>query len=263
MKKQALAIGLGYLVLLGGRTGVAASEEQASLKIGMEITYPPFESYDENNNIVGSDPELARSIAAALGKTVEFVDTKFLNLINGLNSNKYDAIISGMYITEERKLQALVIPYAMTGSAILVTRGNKFQPQIPEELCGKKVGLEQGNSWLPKLQKLSQVYCLPNQKPAVTLSEYPSAPEATQALLSGNVEAQVEIAGAAHMISERTRGRVVISSKNLISPEVLGIFVKKGNDSTYAEISKALAQSRANGEYYEILKKYSLEPVSE
>ncbi len=229
----------------------------------MEITYPPFESYDENNNIVGSDPELARSMARALGRSVEFVDTKFLNLINGLNSNKYDAIISGMYITEERKLRAMVIPYAMTGSAILVVRGNDFQPQRPEELCGKKVGLEQGNSWLPKLQKLSQSYCLPNHKPAVTLSEYPSAPEATQALLSGNVEAQVEIAGAANMISERTRGRVVVSSKELISPEVLGIFVKKGNDSTYADISKALASSRASGEYHEILKKYGLEPISE
>ncbi|WP_152224324.1 ABC transporter substrate-binding protein [Pseudomonas sp. SCB32] len=263
MKKQAAVIGFLYLALLGGWNGVSATEEQAPLKIGMEITYPPFESYDENNNIVGSDPELARSVAKALGRTVEFVDTKFLNLINGLNSKKYDAIISGMYITEERKRQALVIPYAITGSAILVTRGSEFQPQTPEELCGKKVGLEQGNSWLPKLQKLSQSYCLPNKKPAVTLSEYPSAPEATQALLSGNVEAQVEIAGAAHMISERTRGRVVISSKELISPEVLGVFIRKGNDSTYAEISKALALSRENGEYHDILKKYGLEPTSE
>jgi ABC-type amino acid transport substrate-binding protein len=29
-------------------------------KVGMEVTYPPFESYDSNNNIVGLDPEFAR-----------------------------------------------------------------------------------------------------------------------------------------------------------------------------------------------------------
>ncbi len=65
----------------------------------MEITYPPFESYDANKNVVGSDPDLARSLAKAMGAKASFVDTKFPNLINGLNAGHYDAIISGMYIT--------------------------------------------------------------------------------------------------------------------------------------------------------------------
>ena len=88
------------------------------LKVGMEITYPPFESYDANKNVVGSDPELAHSLAKQMGTTAEFVDTKFPSLILGLNSGHYDAIISGMYITPERQAQAQTIPYAKTGAEI-------------------------------------------------------------------------------------------------------------------------------------------------
>lgn len=263
MKKHALVKSFSLVAVIGFGVALVHAQEQSPLKIGMEITYPPFEYYDAENNIVGADPELAASIGKSLDRKVEFIDTKFLSLINGLNAGKYDAIISGMYITAERQTHALVIPYAKTGSAILVARDSVFQPQSPEDLCGKKIGLEQGNSWLPKLQKLSETYCIPNNKAAVMVSEYPSAPEATQALLSGNVQAQVEIAGAAHIISERTNGRVVISSKELIYPETLGIFVKKGNSATHAALMKALSLSRASGEYEVILKKYSLEPISE
>ncbi|MFJ3413701.1 transporter substrate-binding domain-containing protein [Pseudomonas protegens] len=265
MNKHALVISFSFSLFAATGYGISLvqAQEQSPLKIGMEITYPPFESYDAKNNIVGADPELAAAMGNAMDRKVEFIDTKFLSLINGLNAGKYDAIISGMYVTAERQTQVLSIPYATTGSAILVVRDSEFQPQSPEDLCGKNVGLEQGNSWLPKLQKLSETYCVPNQKTAVMVSEYPSAPEATQALLSGNVQAQVEIAGAAHIISERTRGRVVISSKHLIYPETLGIFVKKGNSTTHAALMKALSLIRANGEYEAILKKYSLDPISE
>jgi polar amino acid transport system substrate-binding protein len=106
---------------------------------------------------------------------------------------------------------------------------------------------------------LSTEYCLPNNKGAITISEYPSAPEVTQALLSKNIQAQVEIAGAAHMIADRTNGRVVVTSHDLVYPQTLGIYVKKGNDETYQALLKAVDASKKDGSYAAILKKYDLE----
>ncbi len=50
-------------------------------KVGMEVTYPPFESYDSNNNIVGLDPEFAALIAQHLQAKPQLIDTKFTSLI--------------------------------------------------------------------------------------------------------------------------------------------------------------------------------------
>ena len=250
-----LAAGL----LAAGAALAAPTATPGELKVGMEITYPPFESYDANKNVVGSDPELSHALAKEMGVKASFIDTKFPNLILGLNAGHYDAIISGMYITAERQTQALTIPYAKTGAAIMTPKDSELKPQKPEDLCGLKVGLEQGTTWVAAFNKLSTEYCVPNNKGAITISEYPSAPEVTQALLSKNIQAQVEISGAAHMIADRTNGRVVVTSHELVYPQMLGIYVKKGNEETYQALLKAVAASKKSGEYAAILKKYDLE----
>ncbi|KPA89085.1 amino acid ABC transporter substrate-binding protein, PAAT family [Pseudomonas asplenii] len=237
----------------------AATATPGQLKIGMEITYPPFESYDSDKNVVGSDPELSHALAKHMESKAEFIDTKFPSLIMGLNAGKFDAIISGMYITPERQTQAMTIAYARTGAAIMVPRDSGLKPATPEDLCGLKVGLEQGTTWVAQFRKLSSEYCVPKGKGEITVSEYPSAPEVTQALLSNNIQAQVEIAGAAKMIAERTKGRVVVTTEHPIYQQTLGIFVKKGNDATYQALLKAFEETKKSGEYTAILNKYALE----
>lgn len=254
---------LGSFVLNATLAQAATSVTPGQFKVGMEITYPPFESYDEQKNVVGSDPELSQLLAKHLDLRAEFVDTKFSSLILGLNAGHFDAVISGMYVTPERQTQAQTIAYARTGAAIMVLKDSTVKPQVPEDLCGLKVGLEKGTIWVAQLEKLSTDYCLPNNKGAITVNEFPSAPEVTQALLSGNVQAQVEIDGAAGMIAERTKGRVVVSTEHSIYQQTLGIYVKKGNEELYQALLKAFDEARKSGEYAALLKKYNLEQPSD
>ncbi|MFT6348429.1 MAG: polar amino acid transport system substrate-binding protein [Psychromonas sp.] len=67
---------------------------EGKLTVGMEISYPPFESYD-GNKIVGFDPELAALLAEKMAIKETFTDSKFTNLILSLKSNKFDTVISG------------------------------------------------------------------------------------------------------------------------------------------------------------------------
>ncbi|CAE6694091.1 MULTISPECIES: transporter substrate-binding domain-containing protein [Paraburkholderia] len=255
-----LAVAAGALAQTGA---VAQTTPQTQVpgqfKVGMEISYPPFESY-EGDQVVGSDPELARLLARQLGASASFVDTRFSGLILGLNSGHYDAVISGMYVTPERVAQARVIPYAQTGAAILVLASGQLKPQVPEALCGLSVGVEQGASWAPTLRSVSQNYCKAHGKSEISVSEFPSAPEAMQALLSHNVQAQMEIAGAARALAAKSSGRVVVTSTQLIYPQTLGIYVKKDNSSLFDALSKALDKLQNSGEYGVILKKYDLVP---
>jgi polar amino acid transport system substrate-binding protein len=250
-----LAVALLGATVAHGATTVTPGQ----FKVGMEITYPPFESYDKDKNVVGSDPELSTLLGKHMGVKTDFVDTKFPSLILGLNSGHYDAIISGMYITPERQTQAQTIAYAKTGAAIMVLKDSAIKPKVPEDLCGLKVGLEKGTTWVPQFNKLSTDYCIPNNKGAIAVSEFPSAPEVTQALLSGNVQAQVEIDGAAGMIAEHTKGRVVVSTEHSIYQQTLGIFVKKGNEELYKALLTAFDETKKSGEYAALLKKYNLE----
>ncbi|VFS77370.1 Probable ABC transporter arginine-binding protein ArtJ precursor [Raoultella planticola] len=63
----------------------------------------------------GFDAELAALLSQKTGLTLQLVDTKFSSLILGLSGGRQDAVISALYITEERTRQADAIPYANTG----------------------------------------------------------------------------------------------------------------------------------------------------
>lgn len=229
-------------------------------KVGMEVTYPPFESYDSNNNIVGLDPEFAVLIAQHLQAKPQLIDTKFTSLILGIGK-KYDAVISGMYVTPERQKQADAIPYALSGASIIALKGGAVQPKTEDELCGVKVGLQAGTTWVTSLKKHSDEWCLKNGKPAITIQEFPTAPEASEALLSKNIGAQLEIAPAAQIIVDKSRGRLAISSTRLVYPLPLGIYVAKGNTELAEAIKATLATLKANGQYAALIKKYNLESI--
>lgn len=253
------------LAVLLGLAGLASAQAQTlapgQMKVGMEVTYPPFESYD-GDKIVGFDPELSALLGREMKLKPLLTDTKFTSLILGLSGGQLDAVISGMYVTPERVAQADAIPYANTGAAIMVAKGSAIQPKTEKDLCGVKVGLQAGTSWVKDLKVLSDSYCVPAGKPAVQVSEFPTAPEVSQALMSRNVEAQMEIAGAAKMIVERSKSRIVITSPELVYPKTLGIYVKKGNTALIHSFEKAMAAIRKTGEYEALIKKYELTPVA-
>ncbi|WNW13785.1 ABC transporter substrate-binding protein [Pseudomonas sp. DTU_2021_1001937_2_SI_NGA_ILE_001] len=263
MKKRTvsrLALSLLSLALLGS-AHAAPTATAGTLKVGMEISYPPFESYD-GDKVVGFDPEVSAALAQRMGDLkVEFVDTRFPNLILGLNANRFDSIISGMYITEERTKQAEAIPYAQVGASIMVRGDSTAKPQQPEDLCGMKVGLQQGTNWINQLKKVSAETCVKSGKGEIAISEFPTTAEASQALMSGNIQAHLEISAASQMIVDKARGRIVITSPKALYPQTLGIYVKKGNPELLEQLRSAVQAWKQSDDYQQLLKKYNIEPA--
>lgn len=258
LRRAAVAIALSGCV--SNAAGAGPLLTPGVFKVGMEVTYPPFESYDSSNNIVGLDPDFAALIAAHMNARPQLIDTKFTSLILGVGK-KYDAVISGMYVTPERLKQVDAVPYVLSGASIITLNNSDIQPKTENDLCGVKVGLQQGTTWVTSLKALSDDYCLKNGKAAISIQEFPTAPEVSQALLSRNINAQVEIAPAAKMIVEKSRGRLAISSTRLVYPLPLGIYISKGNSELADAIKAALSDMKANGKYAALIKKYGLESI--
>jgi uncharacterized protein YqfA (UPF0365 family) len=76
-----------------------------------------------------------------------------------------------------------------------------------------------------------------------------------------NIGAQLEIAPAAQIIVDKSRGRLAISSTRLVYPLPLGIYVAKGNTELAEAIKATLATLKANGQYAALIKKYNLESI--
>ncbi len=113
--KKLVALALASVLSLSLLAG-CAKKESNQFKVGLECNYAPFNwtQTDTSNGAVsisnspseyagGYDVEVAKKIAAKLGKELVIVKTEWDGLIPALTSGKIDAIIAGMSPTEERK----------------------------------------------------------------------------------------------------------------------------------------------------------------
>jgi len=235
-----------------------AFQQEGKIIAGSDMTFFPYE-YMENNKAAGFDIEFLAGLAKVMGREAVNIDTRFPNLIPGLQGGRFDITNSSMYITAERLKVIDMVPYLKSGEAILSLKGSDYQPKTPEEFCGHKIGSMGATSWLAQLHKLSADYCVKKGLKPIAISEYATDPQTTQALLSRAVEAQITDAAVARGAVDKLGGRIVISSETLIYPVLNGFGVKKGNGEVKAALEAGLKKFSATPEYAALLKKYNFQ----
>ena len=76
--------------------GGGSAKETVSYKVGTEPTFPPFDTTDEDQNIVGLDMDLIKAIGKDQGFEVTFENLSFDGLIPALKAGNIDIVAAGM-----------------------------------------------------------------------------------------------------------------------------------------------------------------------
>lgn len=97
MKKILLSISVLLMIFT-----LASCGSNNTLKVGMDLRWPPFETVDGDGNPTGISVDLAYELGDYLGKEVEIIDLEFGSLITALETKEIDIIIGSMSITEDR-----------------------------------------------------------------------------------------------------------------------------------------------------------------
>ncbi len=95
--------------------------ERGELRVGFESGYVPFEMTNKKGNFIGFDIDMAKEMAKAMGVKLVLINTAWDGIIPALLSDKFDIIMSGMTVTQERNLKAMFAdPYIVVGQTILL-----------------------------------------------------------------------------------------------------------------------------------------------
>ncbi|MCI9352946.1 MAG: transporter substrate-binding domain-containing protein [Lawsonibacter sp.] len=116
---------------------LAAIQAKGEIVVAMEGTWSPWTYHDDSGELVGYDVEVANAIAEKLGVKATFVEGGWDGLLAGLESGRYDIMVNGVDIDEERQEKYdFSVPYAYNRTAVIV-RGDDDSVQSMEDLNGK------------------------------------------------------------------------------------------------------------------------------
>ncbi len=159
-----------------GQSGLAEIRRRGTLRIGLDASFPPFESLDADGTVVGLDADIARAIAANLGVRVEFVNIGFDGLYDALTVGRVDVALSGLPIDSLRTRDvAYSTPYFNAGQMLITSRTDV---QSVADVAGKRIAVEWGSMAELAARKLKE------SAPDVTIAPQPDAETALNADLA-------------------------------------------------------------------------------
>jgi polar amino acid transport system substrate-binding protein len=228
---------LAGLMLAGLVLGVVscAPKSPSKMVIATDATFPPMEMVDTSKAIVGFDVDLMNAAAKAGGFTVEFKNTAWAGIFAGLDNGSYDAIMSSVTITDERKkTYDFSMPYINAGQ-ILVVRAETNGVTTLADLKGKKVGAQIGTTGAFEIDKV---------KDADKIEEktYDQIGLAFADLANGRIDAVVidtPVAANYALQTPEYKGKLKIVGEQF-TQEYYGVVVKKGNKKILDVINAGL-----------------------
>ena len=141
----ALVILLVAATCASGRSRAAEPLRAGPLRVGMELSYPPFEMTDPQGRPTGVSVRLAEALGRHLGRPVVIENIAFDGLIPALKTGKIDCVISSMSATAERSRSiAFSKPYMQSGLALLVNAASPIQGVADLRAPGRVVAVKKG-----------------------------------------------------------------------------------------------------------------------
>lgn len=219
------------------------------VKIGSDTTYPPFEFVDAQKNVVGFDVDLVAEICKLANCKPQFLTTGFDGIFVALSQGQFDAVVSGVTITEERrKTVDFTDSYLRYGQVVLV-RSDETAVAGVDTLTGKTVGVQTGTTNDEKASSLQK------DGKVATVKRYDTFDLAVAALINKDIDAVIIDSPAADGFIATSPGKLK-KTGDLFTSEDLGIAVKKGDAALLSSFNAALKVLKDNGTLDRLYRKW-------
>ncbi len=255
-----LIIGLAISAI---STMAFADGHWSKIRIGTEGAYAPWNFMDSDGNLVGAELDLARDLCSRMNAECEFVQQDWDGIIPALVNGKYDVIMAGMSVTDERKKTISFSKAYMTEPARLYTTSGNPLTTFSSE---KNLNLDDdGNTTAGTISALNNA--MKGMKIGVTEATihesfvetyldqspttYKTQDEMNLDLAAGRIDVMLCDSGTAEAFMETASGSDVVTfGPNIFGGllgEGVGAGIRQGDADLKAMFDKAITEAAADG----------------
>ncbi|MFE9650375.1 transporter substrate-binding domain-containing protein [Streptomyces sp. NPDC006365] len=232
----------GTVLTAGCSAGSSANtldtaRSKGTLRVALTEANPPWNFLDANKP-AGYDVDVAYELAERLGiDKVEFIGSDFGNFIGGVQANRFDIVISGQTITDERKKQVdFSRPYEVNGVSVFVGEDNTSLTGLPS-LRGKRIAVTEGTT---------QADYARTKIPDAQIKTYKNATLALTDVGRGRADAALVSKFQGAYLADKNNLPVKASGA-LLETEVNGMTFRKGQKDFKQKVDKALGEMIDDG----------------
>jgi len=246
-----------------------SSAQADSIRIGTEGAYPPWNAKDESGKLIGFEVELANFLCIYMKRDCTIVEQDWDGMIPGLIMRKYDAIMAGMSITDERmKTINFSQGYADEVASLAVMKGSPLEGMDTPEginlslggsdvkkalktltaaLAGKTIGVQTAT--------IHQNFLESGDVGNVKVRTYKTQDEVNLDLAAGRIDAALAAAVAFTDYAEKSGKPVVLVGPTFSGGAFgngVGVGIRKADTQLLKDFNEAIDTARENGKISEL-----------
>jgi polar amino acid transport system substrate-binding protein len=256
MKKMTLLVALVLAVFTLSAGTVSAADtlseiqKRGTLRVGMEPGYMPFELTNKKGEIIGFDVDMAKRMAKAMKVELELVSTAWDGIIPALLTNKFDILMSGMTLTQERNLTVnFATPYILIGQSVLLKKELADEVKSYSDLNNSKYTIA---SKLGTTGEQATKRMIPNAK----YISYETEQEGVMELVNGKIDAFIyDLPFNAIAMSQKGQGKIVHLDEPF-TKEPLAWAIRKDDPNFLNWLNNFMNQIKYDGVYDKIYTKW-------
>ena len=243
---------------------LAINASADSIKIGTEGAYPPWNSKDAAGNLIGFEVELANELCKIMKHNCTIVEQDWDGMIPALVSRKFDAIMAGMSITDERKKTINFSQgYADEVASLAVMKGSKNEglktlsainltdinadeqatlDTLTKAFKGKTIGVQTAT--------IHQNFLDSGLMGKVNVRTYKTQDEVNLDLAAGRIDAALAAAVAFTDYAEKSGKAVVLTGPTFAGGDFgngVGVGIRKGESKLLNDFNAAIDKARDEG----------------
>ena len=225
---------------------------------------PPLATYaTDAATLVGSDPDIASQLSEILGLKVNLVAVAWPDWPLGLISGKYDAVISNVGVTEERKLKYDFSTYRQGLHGFFVKTDSAITSiKEPKDVAGLKIATSSGTIQDRIINEWSKEN-VANGLAASDILYYDDSAATLLALQAGRVDAIFNVNSVYTYQALKTGALRLVGNVNAGWPNIADVGVVTRKDSGLADVlTEAINKLIADGTYAKTLEQWKLTPES-
>ena len=244
-----------------------------NIKIGTEGAYPPWNAKDESGKLIGFEVELANFLCIYMEADCTIVEQDWDGMIPGLVMRKYDAIMAGMSITDERmKTINFSQGYADEVASLAVMKGSSLEGMdtpkainlsagggdvkkalktLTAALAGKTIGVQTAT--------IHQNFLESGDVGSIKIKTYKTQDEVNLDLAAGRIDAALAAAVAFTDYAEKSGKPVVLVGPTFSGGAFgngVGVGIRKDDTDLLKRFNKAIDVARKNGKISELAIKW-------